>query len=68
MNEDGKELMKVNDKNMKRSEINSSHLQRMSNLTGKKWRQKRSKGEKGEMLVKFYVDISGRVRKRRKRK
>jgi hypothetical protein len=68
MIENGKELIKVNDKNMKRSAINSSALQRMSKLTGKYWRQKRSIGENGEMLVKFYIDISHKVRRRKRKK
>ena len=68
MIENGKEIIKVNSKDKKRSAINSSHLQRLSKLTGKRWRQKRSKGENEEMLVKFYVDISNRLPKRQKRK
>ena len=57
-------IIKVNDQDKKKSAISSTYLYRLSRHTGKRWRQKRGLGEKGELLIKFYTD--GRHRERRK--
>ena len=49
-------IIKVNDSDKKKSAISSTYLRRLSRHTGKRWRQKRALGGKGELLVKFYTD------------
>ena len=58
-------IIKVNDRDKKKSAISSTYLRRLSRHTRKRWRQKRGLGEKGELLIKFYTD--GRYRERRKK-
>ena len=49
-------IIKVNDEDMSRSAISSTYLRRLSRFTKKRWRQKKAKGEEGELLLKVYVD------------
>ena len=58
-------IIKVNDRDKKKSAISSTYLYRLSRHTGKRWRQKRGLGEKGELLINFYTD--GRFTGRRKK-
>ena len=48
--------IRVNTDDPRSSVISSSYLKRLNKITNKKWHQRREKGEKGEKLVKFYVE------------
>ena len=48
--------IRVNTNDPRSSVISSSYLKRLNKITGVKWHQRREKGEKGEKLVKFYVE------------
>ena len=48
--------IRINTDDPRSSVISSSYLKRLNKITGLKWHQRREKGEKGEKLVKFYVE------------